>query len=308
MLPDGAGHIQVQVQIGTDKRMMLIDTGGAVSTINASVVSQLGLTSATAVYDREVDFEGRVIRDFVTIPLLTLGFAQFTDSRFAVEPDGDGLTTGTSAVGSLGPDKLARFDLDFDFGHSKFQLFRQNPCASSDVYWTPHAVVVPFTFDTSGHMVFDATLDGKPIRATFDTGAPITTMTLPAAKRLFGIDPEAQGLKPVGKMAGSEHQSVYSYKFKSLSIDDFELKDPTIALTPDAMANEIAGDDGLPDVILGLNALVPLHIYIAYGQHSVFLTSSDGEFVAEDAFTAQEAKDPAATAEPTTAAPPKPAN
>jgi len=57
----------------------------------------------------------------------------------------------------------------------------------------PHAAKIPFKFDGSA-ISLPIELDGKPLYAELDTGAPVSTIAAPMALQMFGLSPGADGV------------------------------------------------------------------------------------------------------------------
>src|SRR6185503_15331452 len=64
----------------------------------------------------------------------------------------------------------------------------------------------------------------------------------------------------------------YGYQFKSLTMGDIGFANPRIVLTPSS---------GGADMILGMHHLHGLHLYFAYGQHKLYVTSARGDIAAQ---------------------------
>jgi hypothetical protein len=177
---------------------------------------------------------------------------------------------------------MQRFDVEFDFTGSKFNLFSQDHCKGKVVYWARHYAVLPFRNDmrwlsdttslpSNGHdidhIVLDATLDGKVVRVLVDTGSATSWMTLDTAHRLFGLDTAA--LTPIGS-AKNERETLYTYPFETLDLQSVSVHSPTIILKADRLQ-----DPNAPDLYLGMTVLRRLHLYVAYGEKRIFVTRAD---------------------------------
>jgi predicted aspartyl protease len=278
MLDDGDGHIGVTAQIGGKSQLMIVDTGGATSTISSSVAHDLNLSIGGTLLGRDIDILGHATIGMVTVPSLVLGHARFNDVQLAVACADDPLIGKGNAQGLLAPDILASFDVDFDFRHGEMQFLDQNHCAGKIPYWAPMYASVPFDFDRNGHILAGMTLDGKPLSVTIDTGAPTSVMSLVTAARLFDLNAQSPGVAPVGSPAETPDQQSFTYRFKSLSVGGLEIRNPQVALVPDNFSRESHGRLKLPDLILGLRELARLHLYIAYREKTLYFTDVNAEY------------------------------
>jgi hypothetical protein len=145
--------------------------------------------------------------------------------------------------------------------------------------------IVPFRLDTSGHVSFPMTLDGKRVNAILDTGSTNTDLNLNIARRTFNVDVNAPDVERTGELKGGFTASVYRRKFKLLTVDGVTISEPMITLLPDLMSTtseqrptgslvrEI--ESGTPELILGMSVLSKLHVYVAYKERKVYITAVD---------------------------------
>jgi ABC-type hemin transport system substrate-binding protein len=63
----------------------------------------------------------------------------------------------------------------------------------------------------------------------------------------------------------------YQYPFKSLTFSGVAVANPDIVLVSDRASKEY----GQPDLIIGMGILRQLHIYLAYHERNLYLTSAD---------------------------------
>ncbi len=89
--------------------------------------------------------------------------------------------------GTLAPDLLRNFDLDFNFAIMTLNLFRPHTCEGRAVYWTRGYIALPMDILKSGHARIDVTLDNENMDA-IRTGASLSVMTLNSARHYFDLD------------------------------------------------------------------------------------------------------------------------
>ena len=270
MHSDGHGHAAIPVQLNGENFDFIVDTGGAATSLSSATADKLGLPRHPQNHSAQVAFGGAVVTQYVTAEHLLIGTLNAYKFNFAVLPNG--VLKGID--GLIAPDILAANDVDFDFGNGKFSIFSQSHCYGGVVYWTKTGFAqVPFRFDEAHHIALDVSVDGKPTYAALDTGAPQSIMSLEYAERTFGIEPNSPDLKlvPLDRTGG---RHFYHYPFKALSFNGVVISDPDIFLIPDAESDTLGGGDR-PKMLVGLSVLGRLHLYIAYGEHNLYVTGAD---------------------------------
>jgi len=112
-------------------------------------------------------------------------------------------------------------------------------------------------------------------------------LNLRTAKRLFGIDPQADNTPPDGQIRSGTGRTMplYSHRFASLKIGGIEFRNTELKLIPDRPAQDVspikegshltASGESPVDVIIGLRHLEKLRIYIAYGERTLYVTAAD---------------------------------
>lgn len=255
-LPDGRFTVPMTVQGETLN--FLVDTGGAVATLSGEQAGNLHLPlqRSHAVLN---GVAGSKFSLFANVGDVSLGgikgrsISVFIDT---VLPPG--------ADGTLAPDILKNFDVDFDLLHGKLNLVSPQHCAGQVVYWTNSShVELPLAQVADGHIQVPVSVDGVKLSALLDTGSQISLISLSAAQAL-GVSESAPGLKLVSdNYAGYK---LYAYPFKSVAFDSISLDEPHI---------QVVSDGFLPagiDMIIGTTVLRRLHLYVAYGEQKLYLT------------------------------------
>ena len=112
------------------------------------------------------------------------------------------------------------------------------------------------------------TLDGHRVQAMLDTGAAQTALSMDAAERIFGLKTRAA-----------------SHRFKTLSFEGVTINNPEIALAdnitraPMSQMGKLPSTDmkrDAPDLLLGMSTLKQLHVYIAYKEEMLYITTGEG--------------------------------
>jgi hypothetical protein len=124
------------------------------------------------------------------------------------------------------------------------------------------------------HLNLDVSLDGHPLRAMIDTGAPGTTLSMGEARRVFGITAE-------------DGDKRFEHVFQKLSFEGLEVGNPHIAIIADKVGTKDPNNDFVtgsrvhriddpdasdPVMLIGMNILTKLHLYIAFGESKIYIT------------------------------------
>lgn len=253
MLIDDSGRVTVPVLLNGKTKRMMIDTGAANSAITGSLTKELGLKISNVPDLYIIGFAGRINAKKATVAEFSLGRLKARDLTFFVDAN-DAL----SNVDLFGADFLSNYDLDFDFAKGRLNLVSPEHCPGDVVYWTKgNYGVVPF--ELSGDRIrLTVKLDGEEFGALLDTGAADTPMNLTRVANELKLDRT--------KLERSGH-----YPFKSLSVGDVTVTNPSITLIPDGESILGHGNSSL-HMILGMNVLRQLHLYISYKEKKIYVT------------------------------------
>jgi hypothetical protein len=276
--------------VGSPKNF-IVDTGGYVSTLFPAVVRELGLPRRNVAL-RIVGVDGRTSNTAVRVPEFAIGRLRAADLSFMVDPRSPPDDTPERAPsGLLGPEILQNYDVDFDFTAGKMNLIDSDHCEGQVVYWPASAVaVIPFRLDNSFHVIVPATIDGQRVEAMLDTGASATLLNLNAAQRLFDIDVTGPDMEKAGELQGKAYSAnVYRRRFNSIELEGMVINNPTVLLVPDMVRAQLPRGPapgsllpdprnratGFPELILGMSELSKLHLYIAYKERKLYISSDD---------------------------------
>lgn len=259
------GHVSVPMTIGDRPVKMLVDTGGLFSMLTPPTVAALDLHKEIIPLSRIQQYGGLTIDHYVTAHDVSLGGIKGYKFDFLVMPE-HGYSSDID--GLLAPDIMRNYDADFDFANHMFRLFSPEHCEGKVVYWThdPYGTV-EFRLNEFGQMTVPIMLDGHEIRAMIDTGAYRSTASLETIEDDFDIDEKNPELHLLPG-AGPDHLR-YHYPFKTLSLQSITVNNPDIVLVPDAQSGLRSS---APRMLLGINVLRQLHLYIAYHEHTLYVT------------------------------------
>ncbi len=177
-------------------------------------------------------------------------------------------------VGVIGQNVLGMHDVEYDLPHGVIRLILPDRCEKSNLaYWAserPYAVIAtrPRTPEEP-HTVGTVTINGKPVRATFDTGAETSILSLAAAARIglkpggpdvvdggtvwgFGRNTVRTWIGPVGTFAMGEGEQIQHARIRFG------------ALPPDT------------EMLIGADFFIAHRVYVDNKAHRLFLTYEGG--------------------------------
>jgi predicted aspartyl protease len=251
--------------------LLVVDSGAFYSMLSPASASQLKLKSAPASALVNVRIEGihgeiapllTTVKEFSIANVASMTLPNF---RFLVV---DGTDPGAGAVGLLGQNLLGFADVEYDLAHGAVRLVQPHDCDRSPLaYWvkatsSPYSVI---EIDSGAkphavHTIGAALLNGKKIRVVFDTGAPVSMLTL-AAARHAGVNPGSPGVVPAGT-------SSWMASFDSLKIDTEEMHNVRLRFSDFSMAEG--------DMLVGADFFLSHRVYVANSQNKLYFTYNGG--------------------------------
>ena len=258
-------RVTVPAAINDTPLTMMVDTGGVVTMLSEPKAKELKLPIEVVPDSRLVMYGGIVLHHYVEFSGFTLGKMRAGRLVYPLLP-AEFMPPGVDGI--IAPDFLANFDVDFDFANAKLNLFSRDHCDGRVVYWTKIPVAkLPFRMDDDVHITFHVQLDGRDEKAVLDTGAQFSVMSLESAKDDFDLkDADLKEARGPNGTKGARR-----YHFKQLSFADVVVSNPDITLVPDSQAG--MGPEA-PDIVIGMGILRQLHLYIAYHERNLYISSA----------------------------------
>lgn len=285
---EGDPHVYVPVTINGRNKQMLLDTGGWDTEITSQAVADLGLTYVSIRFS-EVDLAGEESHQAALVDSFTVGQLTTKSVQFVVSPGKSLFRDEPDYVGILAPNVLKNYDLDLDFRANRLSILSPDHCEGKVVYWPADAVaVIPMRVLHSGHILIPVELDGKRINAVLDTGAARTTLMMPVAEDEFHLTMGAAGTPKASELPDKPGAATYEHTFSSLSFGGVSVSNLGVLIIPDFLKNKQAGPqlgsrvsarstyEREPDMLIGMNVLRHLHVYIAYKEEKLYITSAEG--------------------------------
>jgi predicted aspartyl protease len=258
--------VTVPILVNGQEKHFMVDTGGYVTSISEDTANAMNLTPHLIRFNRIQDAGGKEATQYVYADSFKLGGMEAKKFDLMVD-----LMKDPHIDGTLAPDLLRNFDVDFDFASMTMNLFRPHACDGKAVYWTSAYIALPMQVTKSGHTRVDVTLDGEDMDAILDSGASYSVMPFSSARRFFSLHPDSDGVVKAGQLTGGQGtvSDSYRYPFKSLSMGGVAVANPKLLLMD---APNILRDENV-SLILGMSEMRYLHLYFAYHEHKLYIST-----------------------------------
>lgn len=298
ILSAAGGGIAVKVGLeGGVSAVFVVNLASARSAIDERLATKLGLSLLALPGGEIIFFHGRRVHARARLPILKLDRTTINDALLTVLPD----DVTNEASGILGDDVLSNFDIDLDFAHKKLNLFSQRHCPGRVVYWAKsyHAIALNYV---AGSFTAPVGVDGKVINMLFDTTSANSSLDIRETSELFNVGLGTPGVAPVkNDRPAWDKERYYTSPFQQLRMGGFVVSDPDLELVDSSDAerhswyevesaleaqgaattangqNEYVVPYGsMANLSLGVRDLEHFHLYIAFGEKTLYLTPATG--------------------------------
>jgi tetratricopeptide (TPR) repeat protein/predicted aspartyl protease len=201
---------------------------------------------------------------------------------------------GGGAIGVLGQNVWRLADVEYDLANGVIRLMKPQDCEKNRpmTYWAKEGEaysVIDIAWATSSapHTTGTVYVNGKKLRAIFDTGASASLLTLRAAKDA-GVTDTSPGSTRAGLSRGIGARAIKTWvaPFDSFKIGDEEIKNTRLRFGDLTIQNA--------DMLIGADFFLSHRIYVASGQGKLYFTYNGGPvFNLATAQTAANADSPA---------------
>ena len=263
------GRIAVPVGVEGHTGSFLIDTGGMSATMSRQMAADVGKEPGIS-RRHLIGVGGTILSSYISADDFSLGPMHGKDIRVFIDERFDGVG---GMDGTLAPEMMHAFDVDFDFRHGTVNFFSQDHCPGKVVYWTNgDALVIPMDVDPNHKIRIPVMIDGTRVTAMLDTGSVTSFMSMSLANKL-GVAPDNKDLKLKVAYGAKGRFKQFDYPFKALSLNGLTVNNPHITIMSDATLPAGLGDG----LTLGISFLRQLHIYIAYKEEKLYITPAAQE-------------------------------
>jgi len=259
----------VHAQINGTDALLVADSGSFFNLMTRAGVAAAHLRLEP---ERDLYVEGGERAEMAFAETFTLMGLTVHDVPFIVA----GNEFGEQAIGLVAQNVLRATDVEYDLANGVIRLVQPRECKGTPLaYWAraagqPYSVVdIELATAVEPHTRGIAYLNGTRIRVLFDTGTPMSVLTLEAAKRA-GITPSSPGVVAGGVQGGLRRGTYNTWiaPFTSFKIGDEEPQDARLRF----------GDLHLADVdmLIGADFFLSHRIYMASSQGKLYFTYNGG--------------------------------
>ena len=265
------GHATVPAEIEGQVVGMIVDTGASDSTITPQAAAQLGLrpikdyprSASVGGVDGAAFFEVDRIHEMVLGGVTYRNIAMWQSSIGARM----GKPTDELVAGLLGADMLAHYDVALDEPASSLMLYTARsgcgPIAPPDASGKAHWSAVPIEVGEGDKLLVDVMVNGQPVRAVLDSGAPGALMD-PVAARRVGLTTGGRAVQVGG--IGEDRVTGTAQRVASLSIGGIKLTNAPLLV----VAQSLPVLQGA-DMLLGTTLLARVPVMISYRSRTLWL-------------------------------------
>lgn len=261
----------VDTSINGQPARFVVDSGAFFSVISPGSAAALGLKLSAAPPGFTLRGIGGSASVSVTkVKDFTLAGVPIHNIDFIV----GGSAVGTGA-GLLGQNVLGLADVEYDMAHGAVRLMRSTDCKTTNLaYWATGKPVSILPIDERSprqpHTIATITINGKKIRAVFDTGAGGSLLSLAAARRA-GITPDSPGVLPGGFSRGLGSKIVRSW---IAPVESVKLGDGEEVRHSKIRIGDI--DLGNADMLIGIDFFLSHRVYVANKDRRLYFTYEGG--------------------------------
>lgn len=251
----------------------MVDSGAFYSMLTPATAEELKLPHRRPPSGLRVrGVGGRAEVYSVRVERFALKRTEFSNVEFLV----GGNELGGGAAGLLGQNFLGASDIEYDFANGVVRLVQPaDECEKSPLaYWAGDRPVaeIDFSDPRAGRWAVTkgtARVNGEEMVILFDTGSPVSMLSLPSARRA-GLVPGGQGVVATGLMTGVGRREVKTW---IAPVQNFSIGSEQIHNTHLRFGDFVPDDF---DMLIGMDFLLSHRVYVANSQGKIYFTYGGG--------------------------------
>ena len=304
----GSNLRTVPVTINAVTKQFLLDIGTRQSEISQAAAADLGLPGADGPFGANQGTLADI--DYARVPIFNVGGTHSADdyrphvraAAFTIGGvTGHNLALAVASDREMGRTKpydgvmtgglFGQNDVELDFAQDRLNYLKPTTSTDPDqvAYW-PHtsAATIPMT-RLNGKIQIQISIQGQSIPAVIDTASAHTVMRRDVAEMLFGFQADTPDMMPDGTLKDGIGLQVYRHTFPRISLSQnvtalnvpVRIQTSAMARNPDrtpmlGSRAQFTADprQRIPALTLGMDVLSQLHLYAAFGQGMLYVTSA----------------------------------
>jgi predicted aspartyl protease/tetratricopeptide (TPR) repeat protein len=257
-------------QINGKNAKFLLDSGAFYSMMSTATAQEFNLKLSGSNFTVS-GVGGQQRTWFTSVKDFSFLGTTFHDVEFMVS----GSEIGSEEAGLIGENLLGHFDVEYDLGAGVIRLYKPQGCERTALaYWAAgqnfSLMDIQPIGGSNAHVIGAAYINGKKIRALFDTGASTSVLSLAAAKTL-DIDVNAPGVVAAGYSYGIGRGVAKSYIVPVAGFkigDNEEIKNTRIRVAGIRLLNA--------DMLVGADFFLSHRVFVSNTQHRLYVTYNGG--------------------------------
>lgn len=261
----------VPVEVNGKATTFWLDSGAFFSIMSKAQAAALGLKTANLPLGFYISgIGGKATAELTTIKSFKIVGSELKNLQF--------LVGGSDSGGALiGQNILSAVDTEYDLANGHVNLIRTDGCREVNLaYWSEGKTVamadlIKPASELERHIIAKGTINGKPVRIMFDTGATASFLNRSAAERI-GIDLTAPDVAESNSAAGigKAFRRTWIVTLKSFGIGGEEILNTPIRVIEDK--SERANFD----VLVGVDFFLSHRMFVSPASGHLFLTYNGG--------------------------------
>ncbi len=257
-----SSHVVVEGKLNQQPARFVLDTGAEASHVTPWAVTQFNLARSRSDPTQITGVGGTLLAENVFAGIELGG----SEVRRVVPVVGLPMrpADGPPYAGLLGADLLSQYDVEISFPDRRVRLWDADGCSGDYTGWSDTHWSVPLHRTTGGRLQLQVGLDGTPLMALLDSGANVSIITEPAARRL-GLTPALLEADRPGRGQGVDGNQLGSrlHRFASMTIGPERLERPRLVVSTATVQQA--------DMLLGADWMRARRVWISWSSRQVFV-------------------------------------
>lgn len=265
-------YLLVPASLGKLDAPFIVDTAANASVISPATRDALGLTQRDGQTVDVTGAGGEVKYQALEVPDLGVGgYIRPSFGVVVIDLSRFKKNLAQPYAGILGNNFLSDFDVEINVPASKLRLYPHRPDGKADVPKLDERSSVPNEAADKGFIVLKVLIEGKPVTAILDTGAPTSILNWVAAEQA-GVTTKTKGLKRRDKGTGglgSQVADTYLYRFKWVTAGRTKFKVGEVRIA-DLSVFKTLGLGDKPAMLFGVDMLKDRALFVSHSTKKLY--------------------------------------